>query len=135
MRRSPARFPSRATARSPWPSSRFLRLRSAPARSIRRSRRLSMRWLCGPSARSLSSAPRAEVPNVIDKDLSDAQTLLQVEGFDVQTDTVHRLGPKGRVLEQDPPPGKADQSCDFLKLSCSKPTVTLTVNAGPGRAK
>jgi serine/threonine-protein kinase len=60
---------------------------------------------------------------------------MQVRGFQVQTQTVHRLGPKNVVLEQDPPAGRADQSCDFLKLSCTKPGVTLTVNAGPGQAK
>jgi eukaryotic-like serine/threonine-protein kinase len=117
--------------------------REPPEREELERRRRPWRWVLGAVLLGLvvglilsqRSAPKAEVANVIGKDLSDAQTLLQVEGFDVQTDTVHRLGPKGRVLEQDPPPGKADQSCDFLKLSCSKPTVTLTVNAGPGRAK
>jgi beta-lactam-binding protein with PASTA domain/predicted Ser/Thr protein kinase len=84
---------------------------------------------------SQRSAPQADVPDVIGQDVSGAETVLQVRGFDVQSETVHRLGPKGTVIEQDPPPGKADQDCDFLKLSCTKPTVTLTVNAGPGRAK
>jgi eukaryotic-like serine/threonine-protein kinase len=84
---------------------------------------------------SQRGAPQADVPDVIGQDLSDAETVLQVKGFDVQSETVHRLGPKGTVLEQDPPAGKADQDCDFLKLSCTKPTVTLTVNAGPGRVK
>jgi beta-lactam-binding protein with PASTA domain/predicted Ser/Thr protein kinase len=84
---------------------------------------------------SQRSAPKADVPDVIGQTLSDAKTVLGVKGFDVRTDTVHRLGPKDVVLEQDPPAGKADQSCDLLKLSCKKPTVTLTVNAGPGQAK
>jgi len=84
---------------------------------------------------SQRSAPQADVPDVIGQDVSGAETVLQVKGFDVQTDTVHRLARKGIVLEQDPPAGKADQDCDFLKLSCTKPTITLTVNAGPGRAK
>jgi eukaryotic-like serine/threonine-protein kinase len=83
---------------------------------------------------SQRSAPQADVPDVTGQDLSDAKTVLQVQGFDVQTETVHRLGPKDTVLEQDPPAGKADQDCDFLKLSCDKPAVTLTVNAGPGEA-
>ena len=84
---------------------------------------------------SQRSAPQADVPDVTGQDLSDARTVLQVQGFEVQTETVHRLGAKDTVLEQDPPPGKADQDCDFLKLSCDKPAVTLTVNAGPGQAK
>jgi eukaryotic-like serine/threonine-protein kinase len=84
---------------------------------------------------SQRSSPKADVPDVIGQNLSDAKTVLQVKGFDVQTDTVHRLAPKDIVLEQDPPAGQASQSCDLLKLSCTKPTVTLTVNAGPGQAK
>jgi serine/threonine-protein kinase len=84
---------------------------------------------------SQRGAPQADVPDVIGQDLSDAKTVLQVQGFDVGTETVRRLGPKDTVLEQDPPPGKADQDCDFLKISCDKPTVTLTVNAGPGKAE
>ena len=84
---------------------------------------------------SQRSAPKADVPDVIGDNLSDAKTVLQVKGFDVQTDTVHRLARKDIVLEQDPPAGQASQSCDLLKLSCTKPTVTLTINAGPGQAK
>jgi beta-lactam-binding protein with PASTA domain len=84
---------------------------------------------------SQRSSPQADVPDVIGQDLSDAKTVLQVQGFDVETETVRRLGPKDTVLEQDPPPGAADQDCDFLKISCTKPTVTLTVNAGPGQAR
>ncbi|MDQ2939394.1 MAG: Stk1 family PASTA domain-containing Ser/Thr kinase, partial [Actinomycetota bacterium] len=84
---------------------------------------------------SQRSAPKADVPDVIGQNLSDAKTVLGVKGFDVQTDTVHRLARKDIVLEQDPPAGQASQSCDLLKLSCTKPTVTLTVNAGPGQAK
>jgi serine/threonine protein kinase len=84
---------------------------------------------------SQRSSPQADVPDVIGDNLQIAQLRLDSKGFDFDTQTVHRLGPKGTVLEQDPPAGRADQSCDFLKLSCTKPTVTLTVNAGPGQAK
>ncbi len=78
-----------------------------------------------------------DVPDVTHptRTLSQAETVLQSKGFDVQTETVHRLGAKNTVLEQDPPAGKADQDCDFLKVSCTKPTVTLTVNAGPAQAQ
>jgi serine/threonine-protein kinase len=101
------------------------------------------RWVLGAVALGLivglilsqRSAPQADIPDVTGQTLSDARTVLQVRGFDVQTETVHRLGASGVVLEQDPPAGKADQDCDFLKLSCTKPPVTLTVNAGPGKAK
>jgi serine/threonine-protein kinase len=84
---------------------------------------------------SQRGAPKADVPNVVNQDVSDARTVLQVKGFDVETETVHRIGARNTVLEQDPPGGKADQDCDFLKLSCTKPTVTLTVNAGPASAQ
>jgi eukaryotic-like serine/threonine-protein kinase len=84
---------------------------------------------------SQRGAPQADVPDVLGQDVSDAKTVLQVKGFDVETETVRRLGNEGEVLEQDPSPGKADQDCDFLKLSCTKPTVTLTVNGGPGKVR
>jgi beta-lactam-binding protein with PASTA domain/predicted Ser/Thr protein kinase len=84
---------------------------------------------------SQRGAPKADVPDVIGQDLSDAKTVLQVKNFDFTTETVHKLGPRNTVIEQDPPAGDADQDCDFLKLSCTKPTITLTVNAGPGLAK
>jgi beta-lactam-binding protein with PASTA domain/predicted Ser/Thr protein kinase len=84
---------------------------------------------------SLRSAPQALVPDVIGKDRADAVTELQLAGFDVQTQTVHKLAPTGTVLETDPPAGKTDQDCDFLKLSCTKPVVTLSISAGPAKAK
>lgn len=106
-------------------------------------RRRPWRWVAGAVLLGLvvglilsqRSAPQAAVPDVVGQNLSDAETVLQVKGFNVQTATVHRLGSKGIVIEQDPPAGRADQACDFLKLSCTKPTVTLTVNAGPGQAQ
>jgi len=84
---------------------------------------------------SQRGAPQADVPDVLGQDVSDAKTVLQVQGFDVETETVRRLGDEGEVLEQDPSPGEADQDCDFLKLSCTKPSVTLTVNGGPGQVR
>ena len=75
------------------------------------------------------------VPDVTGDSVDIAQLRLAQDGFDVETETVHRLGEKDTVLEQDPPSGDADQDCDFLKISCDKPTVTLTVNAGPGQAR
>jgi eukaryotic-like serine/threonine-protein kinase len=84
---------------------------------------------------SQRGAPTATVPDVTGDEADIAQLRLEQEGFDVQTETVRRLGPKDVVLEQDPAPGEADQDCDFLKISCDKPTVTLTINAGPGRAE
>jgi serine/threonine-protein kinase len=116
---------------------------SAAAAPPREEERHPWRWVLGAVILGLiiglilsqRSAPKADVPDVTGQDVSDARTVLQVRNFEVATETAHRLGPKGTVLEQDPPAGKADQDCDFLKLSCTKPTVTLTVNAGPGLAK
>ena len=84
---------------------------------------------------SQRGAPQADVPDVLGQDVSDAKTVLQVQGFDVETETVRRQGEEGEVLEQNPSPGEADQECDFLKLSCTKPTVTLSVNGGPARVQ
>jgi eukaryotic-like serine/threonine-protein kinase len=113
-----------------------------PAEEIERERRSPWLWVLGAVVVGLivglilsqRSAPQTTVPSVIGKNVEIAKLSLQGEGFAARTETVHRLGRKNTVLEQDPPPGKADQSCDFLKISCTKPTVTLTVNAGPGQA-
>jgi len=39
------------------------------------------------------------------------------------------------VLEQDPLPGSAEEDCAFISLFCSKPSVDLTVSAGPGSSE
>ena len=74
-----------------------------------------------------------EVPNVTGRQLGEAEQKLERQGFKVTYTTVERQSPKGTVLEQDPLAGEADEDCSFLTLFCSKPTVELTVSAGPGR--
>jgi serine/threonine-protein kinase len=66
-----------------------------------------------------------------------AETRLEAQGFKVgKVDEVKRAeSPAGTVLEQDPLPGKADESCSLLTLFCSKPAVDLTVSSGPGKAQ
>ncbi|HEX3241394.1 MAG TPA: PASTA domain-containing protein [Solirubrobacterales bacterium] len=73
-----------------------------------------------------------DVPNVTGETRSAATTRLEFNGFSVATEEVERQAPKGTVLEQDPVPGSAEEDCSFLGFFCSKPTVTLTISAGPG---
>jgi beta-lactam-binding protein with PASTA domain/predicted Ser/Thr protein kinase len=74
-----------------------------------------------------------DVPNVTGKQLEFAISQLERKGFDVGEEKfVNRQVPKNTVLEQDPLPGSAEEDCSFLTLFCSKPTVDLTVSAGPG---
>ena len=80
------------------------------------------------------------VPGVNSEREGDAIRQLTNAGFKVDVIArVHRLGvPAHRVLEQDPlaspPADQAPLDCSFLTFFCSKPTVHLTVSAGPGQA-
>jgi serine/threonine-protein kinase len=74
-----------------------------------------------------------DVPNVTGKQLEFAISQLERKGFDVGEETfVERQAPKNTVLEQDPLPGSAEEDCSFIVFFCSKPSVDLTVSAGPG---
>ena len=74
-----------------------------------------------------------DVPNVTGKQLEFAISQLERKGFDVGEETfVERQAPKNTVLEQDPLPGSAEEDCSFIAFFCSKPSVDLTVSAGPG---
>jgi eukaryotic-like serine/threonine-protein kinase len=88
---------------------------------------------------ALTRDTTTNVPNVTDKQLEFAIAELERNGFKVGEEKfVERQAAKNVVLEQDPaaaPPGHpAQESCSFLTFFCSKPTVTLTVSAGPGSA-
>jgi serine/threonine-protein kinase len=77
----------------------------------------------------------AEVPSVTGNPLGVAVTLLEGDGFDVgEVTRVQRQVAANTVLEQNPSAGEASLDCAFLGLFCSKPTVDLTVSAGPGTA-
>jgi eukaryotic-like serine/threonine-protein kinase len=83
------------------------------------------------------STPTTDVPNVTGKQLEFAILQLERQGFKVGGETfVERQAPRNEVLEQQPvaaPPGDpAEEDCSFLTLFCSKPTVDLTISAGPG---
>jgi len=80
-------------------------------------------------------SPTTDVPEVTGDPLGVAVDRLQEEGFEVEDiRRVQRQAPRNQVLEQDPS-GEADQECTFNVFFCSKPTVTLTVSAGPGSAE
>jgi eukaryotic-like serine/threonine-protein kinase len=77
-----------------------------------------------------------EVPNVTGKQLEFAIAQLERKGYDVGEEKfVERQAPRNTVLEQDPPPGSAEEDCSFIALFCSKPSVDLTVSAGPGSSE
>jgi beta-lactam-binding protein with PASTA domain len=80
------------------------------------------------------------VPAVTGEELPAAIVRLEQNGFKIgEVTRVHREVAPDTVLEQDPlaspPAGQAALDCAFLTLFCSKPTVDLTVSAGPGSAK
>jgi beta-lactam-binding protein with PASTA domain len=86
------------------------------------------------------SNPTTDVPNVTGKQLEFAILQLERKGFDVGEEKfVERQAPRNEVLEQEPvasPPGdRAEEDCSFLTLFCSKPTVDLTISAGPGTSQ
>ena len=82
---------------------------------------------------ALSRDTTTDVPNVTNKQLEFAISQLERKGFDVGEEKyVNRAVPRNTVLEQDPLPGNADEDCSFLTFFCSKPTVDLTISAGPG---
>jgi eukaryotic-like serine/threonine-protein kinase len=85
---------------------------------------------------ALSRDTTTTVPSVEGRSLKRAEEILEQRGFTVNQPPlkVHRQVEPGTVLEQDPPPAphEADESCSFLTLFCSKPSVTLTVSVGPG---
>jgi eukaryotic-like serine/threonine-protein kinase len=82
---------------------------------------------------ALSRDTTTDVPNVTNKQVEFAIAQLERKGFDVGEEKyVNRSVPRNTVLEQDPLPGSADEDCSFLTFFCSKPTVDLTISAGPG---
>jgi eukaryotic-like serine/threonine-protein kinase len=85
---------------------------------------------------ALTRDTETEVPGVTGNQLGVALALLEQNGFKVgDIDRVQRQVAANTVLEQDPPSGNASLDCAFLGLFCSKPTVGLTVSAGPGSAE
>jgi beta-lactam-binding protein with PASTA domain/predicted Ser/Thr protein kinase len=85
---------------------------------------------------ALTRDTSTNVPNVTNKQLEFAITQLETKGFSVGKESyVNRSVPRNTVLEQDPLPGSADEDCSFLTFFCSKPTVDLTISAGPGQGQ
>jgi len=82
---------------------------------------------------ALSRDTTTDVPNVTNKQVEFAISQLERKGFSVgEENYVNRSVPRNTVLEQDPLPGSAGEECSFLTFFCSKPTVDLTISAGPG---
>jgi serine/threonine-protein kinase len=82
---------------------------------------------------ALTRDTSTDVPDVTGKQLEFAISQLERKGFEVGEEKfVQRQVPRNTVLEQDPLPGSAQEDCSFIVFFCSKPTVDLTVSAGPG---
>jgi serine/threonine protein kinase len=85
---------------------------------------------------ALTRDTSTEVPNVTGKQLERAEEILENNGFPFREEQVERQVERGTVLEQDPlAENGAEEDCSFLSFFCSKPTVLLTVSAGPGTSK
>jgi eukaryotic-like serine/threonine-protein kinase len=85
---------------------------------------------------ALTRDTTTDVPAVTGNQLNVAISLLEQDGFKVgDVKQVQRDVSAGTVLEQDPSGGEAELDCSLLSFFCSKPTVALTVSAGPGRAE
>ncbi len=87
---------------------------------------------------ALTRDTTTKVPDVTGIPLNVAVNLLQQDGFSVgEVNRVERQAPANEVLEQEPAasPPQAEENCAFLTFFCSKPSVDLTVSAGPGQAK
>ncbi|MGD9735475.1 MAG: PASTA domain-containing protein [Solirubrobacterales bacterium] len=83
----------------------------------------------------LTKDTTTEVPDVTGKKVEFAIAQLERNGFKPgKEEKVHRQVAAGTVLEQEPPPGEADEDCSFITLFCSKPKVNLTVSVGPGQS-
>jgi serine/threonine protein kinase len=82
---------------------------------------------------ALSRDTNTDVPNVTNKQLEFAIAQLERKGFSIGEEKyVNRTVQRNTVLEQNPLPGSAGEDCSFLSFFCSKPTVDLTISAGPG---
>jgi eukaryotic-like serine/threonine-protein kinase len=83
---------------------------------------------------ALTRDTSTDVPNVTGEPRSVAVQRLERNGFPIGDITeVERPTAAGTVLEQDPLAGSAEEDCSFLTFFCSKPSVDLTISAGPGQ--
>jgi eukaryotic-like serine/threonine-protein kinase len=86
------------------------------------------------AALALTRDTTTDVPDVTGDPLGVAVDRLQEAGFEVEDiRRDQRAAPRNQVLEQDPS-GETTLDCAILSFFCSKPSVTLSVSAGPGAA-
>ncbi|MFE6282791.1 Stk1 family PASTA domain-containing Ser/Thr kinase [Streptomyces sp. NPDC057877] len=74
-----------------------------------------------------TGAPKVAVPNVIDKDVDAATTILQDKGFKVETKTTESSQEPGTVLSQDPDPGTELEKSSTVTLEVAKEEAKETV--------
>jgi eukaryotic-like serine/threonine-protein kinase len=75
---------------------------------------------------ALTRPDRINVPSVLDRDVDQAELVLEDAGFEVAVDAVPSNAERDTVLEQDPRAGEEAEEGS---------TVTLTVSTGPGEAE
>jgi serine/threonine-protein kinase len=82
-------------------------------------------------------APMAKVPDVVDRDVFSAASILKSAGFEVDSVAADSSRPGGTILDQDPGNGKKLEQGSTVRLTVSRTraTVPYVVTMGLGDAK
>ncbi|WP_308311039.1 PASTA domain-containing protein [Streptomyces sp. GbtcB6] len=80
-----------------------------------------------------TGAPKTEVPDVTDKDQSDAPRTLEEKGFEVRTRRIDSTRAPGTVLEQNPQAGEQAAKGTDITLTAAEAPERVTVSDLTGR--
>jgi serine/threonine-protein kinase len=88
-------------------------------------------------AKLTEHAPMAKVPDVVDRDVFSAASILKSAGFEVDSVAADSSRPGGTILDQDPGNGKKLEQGSTVRLTVSRTraTVPYVVTMGLGDAK
>ena len=88
-------------------------------------------------AKLTEHAPMAKVPDVVDRDVFSAASILKSAGFEVDSVAADSPRPGGTILDQDPGNGKKLEQGSTVRLTVSRTraTVPYVVTMGLGDAK
>ncbi len=88
-------------------------------------------------AKLTEHAPMAKVPDVVDRDVFSAASILKSAGFEVDSVAADSARPGGTILDQDPGNGKKLEQGSTVRLTVSRTraTVPYVVTMGLGDAK
>ncbi|MDX3545003.1 Stk1 family PASTA domain-containing Ser/Thr kinase [Streptomyces europaeiscabiei] len=81
-----------------------------------------------------TGAPKVAIPNVIDKDIAKATSLLKDKGMEVETKSTESSEDPGTVLSQDPDPGTELEKGSTVTLEVAKAEEKATVPTVTGRS-